>query len=123
VAIAAQRADRRVAAASPAHVRRVSEVLRYIEAHHAEDCSLDTLASRARLSRFHLVRVFRAITGQTPRQVVIATRLRAAAALLRTTRASILDVALDVGFGDLSHFTASFGRAFSVSPGEYRHRS
>jgi AraC family transcriptional regulator len=52
--------------------------------------------------------------------VVIATRLRTAAGLLRGTRAPILDVALDVGFGDLSHFTTSFTRAFGVSPARYR---
>jgi hypothetical protein len=63
---------------------------------------------------------FRAVTGQTPRQVVIATRLRAAAALLRTTRLPVMHIALDVGFGDLSHFMASFARAFGVSPGSYR---
>ena len=120
VAIAAQRGVRAVASDQE---RRISDVLRYIEAHHAEDCSLETLAARARLSLFHFARVFRALTGNTPRQVVIATRLRAAAALLHTTRTPILDVALEVGFGDLSHFTASFTRAFGVSPGAYRRGS
>ena len=103
-----------------AHARRISQVLRYIEAHHAGDCSLDTLAALARLSSFHFLRTFRAITGQTPRQVVIATRLRAAAAHLRSTNRPISDIALDVGFGDLSHFMASFARAFGRSPGAYR---
>ena len=60
------------------------------------------------------------MTGQTPRQVVIATRLGAAAALLRTTRRPVVRIALEVGFGDLSHFMASFARAFGVSPGSYR---
>lgn len=120
VAIEAQRGARAIASA---HAHRISAVLRYIEAHHADDCSVDTLAARARLSPFHFAHVFRALVGNTPRQVVIATRLRAAAALLHATRASVLDVATEVGFGDLSHFTTSFTRAFGVSPGAYRRGS
>lgn len=120
VAIAAQDGGRAIASAQE---RRISGVLRHIEACYADDCSIEALAARARLSPFHFARVFRAVTGNTPRQVVIATRLRAAATLLRSTRAPILEVALDVGFGDLSHFTASFARAFGVPPGGYRRGS
>lgn len=120
VAIAAARGQTLPAAAPPSQARRIAQTLRYIAAHHADDCSLATLASHARLSSFHFLRTFRAVTGQTPRQVVIATRLRAAAALLRTTRRPVVRIALEVGFGDLSHFMASFARAFGVSPGNYR---
>jgi AraC family transcriptional regulator len=60
------------------------------------------------------------MTGQTPRQFVIATRMRGAAIALRTTRRRITDIALDAGFGDLSHFTSSFARAFGVSPRTYQ---
>lgn len=102
--------------------RRISQVLRYIEAHATEDCALATLASVAGLTAFHFLRVFRGMTGQTPRQYVIATRLRRAAALL-LTRARVTDVALEAGFGDLSHFTTSFTRAFGVSPRAYRARA
>jgi AraC-like DNA-binding protein len=108
---------------SSRQARRIAQILRYIEAHSADDCSLDTLAAQARLSSFHLLRLFRALTGQTPRQVVIATRLRAAATALRTTQKRVVEVALDAGFGDLSHFTTSFARAFGASPRAYRERA
>jgi AraC family transcriptional regulator len=122
VVVAAER-DRTSASASTApEAHRITRTLRYLEAHYAGDCSLDTLAAHARLSPFHFLRVFRAATGQTPRQLVIALRLRAAATALRDTRASILDIALDTGFGDLSHFTTSFRRAFGLSPRAYRKR-
>ena len=120
VAIAADRETDRSTAAPAVPVRRIADALRYIAAHHADDCSLDTLAARAGLSSFHFLRSFRAVTGQTPRQVVIATRLRAAAALLRSTQRPVLAIAFAVGFGDASHFTASFTRAFGLSPGAYR---
>lgn len=103
-----------------AQSRRVARVLRHVEAHSDEDCSLEALAARAGLSSFHFLRLCRALTGQTPRQLVIAARLRAAALALRTTRAPVSSVAFDSGFGDLSHFHASFARAFGVSPASYR---
>jgi AraC-like DNA-binding protein len=111
-----------VMAPTSAQARRVAKTLRYVEAHSADDCSLSTLAAHAGLSSFHFLRVFRAMTGQTPRQFVIATRLRMAATSLRATRTPITEVALEAGFGDLSHFTTSFARAFGVSPRAYRKR-
>ncbi|HWM89017.1 MAG TPA: AraC family transcriptional regulator [Kofleriaceae bacterium] len=106
--------------ATAAQARRVARVLRHVEAHSDEDCSLDALAARAGLSSYHFLRVFRGLTGQTPRQFVIATRLRAAALALHTTTAPVTSIAFDAGFGDLSHFHASFARAFGTSPQAYR---
>jgi AraC-like DNA-binding protein len=122
VALLALAAERPMAVSPPSLVqaRRVARAVRYVDAHSAGDCSLEVLAAEARLSRYHFLRVFRAMTGQTPRQYVIATRLRAAASALRVSRTPITRIALDAGFGDLSHFTASFARAFGASPGAYR---
>lgn len=112
--------DRRTDA--PAARAQVAQTMRHIEAHGDEDCSLAALAARAGLSSYHFLRVFRALTGQTPRQFVIATRLRAAALALRTTTTPVTRVAIDAGFGDLSHFHASFARAFGATPRIYRLR-
>jgi AraC family transcriptional regulator len=107
-------------APTPAQIRRVVRVLRHVDEHPADDCSLETLAAIAGLSTFHFARVFRVLSGQTPRQYVIAARLRAAARALSSTRRPVIEVALDAGFADLSHFTTSFRRAFGVSPRRYR---
>lgn len=48
-------------------------------------------------------------------QHVIATRLRRAAAALRTTRKPVTAIAFDVGFGDVSHFVRSFTRICAVA--------
>jgi AraC family transcriptional regulator len=125
VAMIALAAERDLTAKPPplAQARRVARALRYIEAHSADDCSLEVLAAEARLSRCHFLRVFRAMTGQTPRQHVIATRLRAAATALRASRTPITRIALEAGFGDLSHFTQTFSLAFGTSPRRYRSRA
>jgi len=108
---------------SGAQAGRVARSLRFVEAHSAGDCSLEMLARHAGLSRYHFLRVFRAVTGQTPRQHLIATRLRSAALALKGTRKPVTQIALDVGFGDLSHFISSFSRTFGVSPRAYRRRA
>jgi AraC family transcriptional regulator len=72
------------------------------------------------LSPFHFLRVFRAVTGLTPHQYLLRARLRAAAALLVTTQTPVTEIALAVGFEDLSNFTRSFGAEYRLTPKRYR---
>jgi transcriptional regulator GlxA family with amidase domain len=80
------------------------------------------LARTARLSPYHFIRVFEGITGITPHQYLLRTRLRRAALRLRTEPAKILDIALSCGFGDISNFNRLFRAEFGVSPRAYRAR-
>jgi AraC family transcriptional regulator len=102
--------------------RAVMRTARYVETHYRESCSLADLAAQAEMSPFHFLRVYRRITGQTPHRHVLTTRLRHAARRLRTGGERIVDIAIDAGFGDLSHFNATFVRHFRLSPGAYRAR-
>jgi AraC family transcriptional regulator len=102
--------------------RGVMRAARYIERHYHEPCSLAELAAQANMSQFHFLRVYRRVTGQTPHRHVLVTRLQHAARRLRTSRDRIADIALEAGFGDLSHFNASFVSHFRSSPGAYRAR-
>lgn len=108
------------AALSAADVGRVRDAERYIRAHFAEPCALNTLAALAGVSRFHFARLFKAVTGETPNQYVIHTRLMAAARRLQDTVAPVGVVAFEVGFNDLSHFNASFKAAFGRTPSAWR---
>jgi AraC-like DNA-binding protein len=102
------------------HERAVMRAARYIDTRYHESCSLAELAEQAGMSPFHFLRVYRRVTGQTPHRHVLTTRLRHAARRLRISSDRIVDIALEVGFGDLSHFNASFVSYFGVSPGAYR---
>lgn len=99
---------------------RILSTIRHIEAAYAEPCSLDQLGRSVKLSRYHFLRTFMAVTGQSPNQYVINTRLRAAADLLLTTAEPVSEVALKVGFNDLSHFHARFRDVFGCSPRRFR---
>jgi len=103
-------------AISPAAVARVTRTVRMIEAQPATELTLVHLAREAKLSPFHYLRTFERLTGATPHQYLLRTRLRAAATRLATEPANILDIALDAGFGDVSNFNRAFRAEFSVSP-------
>ena len=102
------------------HHGRITEVVRYMAARSAAPHKLTGLASMARMSPYHFLRTFRAVTGVTPHQWLLRTRLRDAAERLANTHTPVTNVALDVGFDDLSNFTRSFRAEFGASPREYR---
>ena len=105
---------------SVAHQRHVLEVVRHLDRAYPEPITLDAMARMARLSRFHFIRVFRALTGESPHRYLIAARLRAAADRLLDTCEPVTSVALSVGFNDLSHFNATFRETFGVTPCQWR---
>jgi AraC family transcriptional regulator len=111
---------RRASKAPVHHHGRMTEVLRYMAAHAAAPHKIAGLARMARLSPYHFLRSFKAATGVTPHQWLLRARLRAAAEKLAATRAPVTDIALDVGFEDLSNFTRSFRAEFGASPRQFR---
>lgn len=104
----------------PADRRRAIESAQWIEAHAAHDIDLKALARQAGLSAYHYLRVFASVLGVTPHQYLLRCRLRRAAQLLADEERPVTDIALDVGFADLSNFVRSFRRASGVSPRAYR---
>jgi len=102
------------------HASRIANVLRYLESASAKPLLLTDLAEAAGLSRYHFLRTFKRVTGVTPHQWLLRRRLRNAAERLGSSREPITEIALDVGFDDLSNFIRSFRAEFGVSPRGYR---
>jgi AraC family transcriptional regulator len=106
--------------AAAADQRRAVQAALWIDAHSEHAVSLQDMAQAAGLSAFHYLRSFAAVLGVTPHQYLVRCRLRKAARLLADQERAVTDVALDVGFADLSNFVRSFGRAAGVSPTAFR---
>jgi AraC-like DNA-binding protein len=109
-----------VPAAGERDRRRAVDAARWIDEHAPEPIDLERAAGEAGLSPFHFLRLFSRVLGVTPHQYLVRSRLRRAARLLADDARPITEVALDVGFGDLSNFVRTFGRAAGVSPRGFR---
>jgi len=95
---------------------QLNRAIDFINAHLAEDISLESLAGAAGLSPFHFARLFKRSTGVSPHQYVLRCRVERARGLLMRSKASIAEVAVEVGFCDQSHLAAHFKRVYGVSP-------
>ncbi len=100
--------------------RRAVETALWIDSYSHRTIDLSAAAARAGLSPFHFLRLFSAVIGASPHQYLVRSRLRHAARLLADDERDVTDVALDVGFADLSNFIRTFRRAAGVSPRAFR---
>lgn len=98
---------------------RASRAVRIIEARLAEPLSIAALAGEVGLARRRFATAFRHAVGASPYAYILNRRLDAAAERLRAGGGSVLEVALDVGFGDLSEFTRRFRARFGHPPRRY----
>jgi AraC-like DNA-binding protein len=80
----------------------------------------DELASRLYLSRFHLDRIVSSVAGEPPSRLRRRLLLERAAYRLLTTDHTILDVAVEAGYGSHEAFTRAFTKAYGVGPGRWR---
>jgi len=108
------------AAVSRAALGRISESVRAIERDPTARLPLTALAAAAKLSPFHYLRSFEQVTGVTPHQFILRTRLREAATRIAAESSSIVEVAFGSGFGDLSNFNRAFRAEFGTSPRGFR---
>jgi AraC family transcriptional regulator, transcriptional activator FtrA len=116
----AQYVDAPVPARSLAEEDPVAAVLDWARRHLAEPLSIERLAAQAMVGPRHFTRRFRAITGTTPHQWVLAQRLALAQRLLETTDDPIERVADAAGFGTAAAFRLHFQRSLGTSPLAYR---
>jgi AraC-like DNA-binding protein len=86
----------------------------------AEDLSLAALAGEVGCSPFYLARLFRRATGSSIHAFRVELRLRRSLELVAGSERDLAAVALDLGFGSHSHFTATFRAAYGITPSELR---
>ena len=102
---------------SAQHLRRTCD---FIRDHLGEDITLDELAGLTGLSCKHFTRAFKQSTGLPPHRFVILQRMEAAKRRLLNGKASLSEIALECGFADHSHFTATFRKMVGIPPGVWR---
>lgn len=103
-------------------VSRVANYVAFLETEFHHTTTLDEAANATGLSRRRFTSLFRILTGQTWHERLLNLRLTHARALLMETVKTVITVAFESGFEDLSHFNHVFKNRFGVSPSEFRRR-
>lgn len=83
------------------------------------DLSIDTIAELVGISRVHLHRKMKELTGQSPHDFVRSLRLKQAASLLAAGNMSISDVVYACGFSTPATFSTLFKKTYGLTPREY----
>jgi AraC-like DNA-binding protein len=100
---------------------RIMAIREYLEGHYTKNITIEALAGRFAMSRYHLSREFKKHTGVSPSEYLISLRLDHAKRLLRFTDMKISRIALEAGYPDAARLFALFRKRERMSPGEYRH--
>ena len=85
--------------------------------------TIDTVLKFCPLSRSHFHSLFRKETGTTFIQYLNEVRCQNAKELLATTSDTVLDISLQCGFNNLSHFGHTFHTVVGMAPGSYRKKA
>lgn len=85
-----------------------------------EQLTLDDLAKMAMFSKFHFARMFRRVTGVSPRRFLYALRMQEAKRLLVTSSLSVTAISFQVGYHSVGTFTSRFKASVGVPPTVYR---
>lgn len=83
---------------------------------------VSTVAQRSGLSRFHFIRLFRAVFGETPLQYRSRAQIEQAKQLLILSDQTVTEVCMTVGFSSLGSFSALFTRRTGLSPSAFQRR-
>lgn len=95
--------------------RRITLAHAYIQENYTQSFSLDQLSKVALLSKFHLIRLYRAVYQQTPYQTVLQLRMARAKQLLLTNY-SATEVAYMLSFSDRRAFSKAFKKWVGMTP-------
>jgi len=101
-------------------LRRLGEVLSFIDRHYREPITVPQLLRVAHMSQSTLMRTFQRVFQRAPIDYLIRVRIQKACELLADQEQRITDIALACGFNDSNYFTRQFRRVIGRSPRDYR---
>lgn len=99
---------------------KIRTIIDYINAHYQEELTIDHLASICNYSPTYFMNFFKKNLGVSCMDYLISYRLRKATELLQHSSLSILEIASEVGFTNLSNFNRQFKKTYHMTPSHYR---
>lgn len=99
---------------------KMESSLEYIDQNLTGDVSLETLAEKAYLSKYHYHRLFHQYFGEGVSKYINKKRMESAAKELTETDQPIIDIALKYQYSSQEAFSRAFKRIYHITPGNYR---
>lgn len=100
----------------------IHQAIQFIQANPQENLTLQSIADHAGFSLTYFEAIFRQYTGYTPVEYARVYKLTRSALALRSTDKTILDIALDFGYGSPESFARAFKNFYSLTPSHYREK-
>lgn len=104
------------------YLQELAPVARFIEEHYAEPISMADMAAMAGVSATQFNRRFQQLLRMTPMKYLRTVRIQVAQKLLTATSKSLVEIAMETGYADQSHFGKKFQEITGMTPGAYRKR-
>src|SRR4051812_42042212 len=114
--------DRLMTTAADTFADFVDHLAEALDRNSDVDVSGDELAARFHFSRYHFDRMIRSVAGEAPQAFRRRILLERAAYRMVTTRAPLIDIAVEAGYGSHEAFTRAFTRAYGVPPAQWRRK-
>ena len=102
---------------------RLKRVLNYIGDNLAESLSLSQLAAVAGMSPHYFSELFKQSTGTSPHKYVLMQRIEFAKQHLSRSKLSVIDIGLESGFQNPSHFARVFKKCVGVAPSGFQRQT
>ena len=96
----------------------MDDIFLYIREHLTEELTLEQLEKEFFVSRYHICREFKRLTGQTPHAYIVKARLDLCRKYIEQGK-SIREVYQLGGFGGYNHFFRAFKKEYGITPMEY----
>ena len=103
-------------------LEKMKLILKFVENNYMEKITIEDVAKEVSLSQSHFMKYFKNTMGTSFIDYLNEYRLTMASRLLISSDSSVLDIAAEVGFDNLSYFNRSFKKRFQQTPREYRKR-
>ncbi len=104
-------------------VKRCKQMMSFIHESYMKQITLTQIAQSAAIKESEALRCFRAVLQVSPIQYLKIYRLLQAAAVLKVSEVSIIEIALSNGFNEVSYFSKCFREHFGCSPTQYRRKN
>lgn len=98
----------------------IQEAVTYIKQNYQRPLTVEEIAGVCKLNRSYFSKLFKEVIGCTPQEFLIALRLSEAAELMKSSNASIGDIAVRCGYPNQLHFSQAFKKRYGVPPREWR---